>query len=159
MLFIQESNGSWWELDKEKMRVYSFGCGYHDINETIISNSKIIECKNWHELYLKTQWCPLEVNIKWPNVWISPEGKYYNGDAHENRADEILEIIYDKPDIPWCGDKLEEIGWIKATISLMQDVRYDDYWNEKTLTQKQYDALWDWCKLHNKSFPKNIEIK
>lgn len=100
-----------------------------------------------------------EVDIKWPDVWISPEGKYYNGDAHENRAEEILEIIYGENNELWPGDRLEELGWVRATTSLMWEVRIDsDYWSDKRVTQKQYDALWDWCKYHNKAFPQKIEV-
>ena len=48
---------------------------------------------------------------------------------------------------------------MRATTSLMWEVRADsDYWNNRKLSQKQYDALWDWCKIHNKKFPRNVEV-
>ena len=84
---------------------------------------------------------------------------YYNGDAHENRAEEILEVVYGETNEYWAGDRLEELGWIRATRTLMWEVRIDsDYWENKKLTQKQYNALWDWCNHHNKRFPQKIEI-
>lgn len=105
----------------------------------------------------KKKWCPLEADVRWIEVWISPEGKFFNGEAHENRAENILKIIYGETDVLWPGDRLEKLGWIRATTSLMWEIRLDSL-SGKRLTQKQYDALWDWCKIHNKEFPKKVEI-
>lgn len=156
MLFIKLENG-WWELNIDSLEVYNFNGGYHNITKDIMKRSNIIECQSWHELYSMTKWCPLEVNIRWPDVWISPEGKFYNGEAHENRAEEILEIIYNEPDSLWSGDRLEELGWIRATQSLMWEVRFNE-WENKVVTQKQYDALFDWCVQHKKEFPTKLEV-
>ena len=159
MFFIKNSENAWRELDKENMTVFNFYGGFHSISTQELESSEILECNGWSELYKIKKWCPLEVSIKWPNVWISPNGLFYNGDAHENRAEEILEVIYEETDVYWPGDRLEELGWIRATRDLMWNVRLDSgYWNNKKLTQKQYDALWDWCKHHNKDFPQNIEV-
>ena len=159
MLFLKDLKGMWWELEKEKMRVFNFNGGSHDISKQELETSDILECDGWHELYKIKKWCPLEVPIRWPNVWVSPDGLFYDGDAHENRAEEILEIIYGETNDCWAGDRLEELGWVRATKSLMWEVRMDsDYWSNKKISQKQYDALWDWCKSHNKTFPKNVEV-
>ena len=156
MFFIKNSKGEWRELNKETMTVYSFGGCSHSITIQDLTLSEVVECSEWHELYKIKKWCPLEVTIKWTNVWVSPDGRFYNGDAHDNRAEEILEIIYGEVDVDWPGDRLEELGWIRATTSLMWEVRAEDYWNDKLISQKQYDALWDWCKCHNKRFPQII---
>lgn len=156
MTFVKV-NGAWWELDKDKMILFNFHGGYHSITEEKLQASETLECEGWPALYTKKKWCPLEVNIRWSDVWVSPEGKYYDGDAHENRAEEILEIMYGEVDANWPGDRLEELGWIRATRTLMWEVRIrSDYWKGKKLTQKQYDALWDWCKHHGKDFS-NVE--
>jgi len=157
MLFIKLTNG-WWELDIVTLKVYNYDGGYHILNKSDIDLSKTIECDTWHDLYKITGWCPLEVNIRWNDVWISPQGKFYNGEAHENRAEEILEILYDEKDVTWAGDRLEELGWVRATTSLMWEVRFDE-WHERTVTQKQFDSLFDWCVQHNKAFPTTIDIK
>ena len=158
MTFIKHLDG-WLELDKEKMMVFNFNGGYHNFTEPELNSSEIFECNGWHELYEAKRYCPLEVGIRWRDVWLSPDGMFCTGDAHENRAEEILEIMYGENDVSWSGDRLEELGWIRATTSLMWEVRLDsDYWNDKRLTQKQYDALWDWCKCHNKKFP-NCNVK
>ena len=57
----------------------------------------------------------------------------------------------------YAEDFLEERGWVRAASSFMWEVRFDD-WKDKRLTQKQYDALWDWCECHKKQFPKGIEV-
>lgn len=157
MLFINHLD-SWWELDKEKMMVFNYMGGYHYVDENLLEQSEICEYNNWHELYLTKHFCPLEVSVRWNNVWISPNGRYYDGDAHENRAEEILEIMYGEIYFDWAGDKLEELGWIRATTSLMWEVRFDELEN-KYLTQNQYDALWDWCEHHKKKFPINVKCK
>lgn len=157
MLFINHlDKNQWWEFDKEKMVAFNYDGGYNYVKEESLEQSEICEYQDWHELYLAKHFCPLEVNIKWKDVWISPEGKFYNGEAHENKAEEILEIIYGEIDVPWTGDRLEELGWVRATRTLMWDVRFDE-WTDKYITQKQYDALWDWCKCHNKKFPQDVK--
>lgn len=159
MLFINHlDKNQWWEFDKEKMIAFNYSGGYNYVNEESLVQAEICEYQDWHELYLAKHFCPLEVDIKWGDVWISPEGIFYNGDAHENRAEEILEIMYGETDVPWTGDRLEELGWIRATRTLMWDVRFDE-WVGKTITQKQYDALWDWCEHHKRKFPKGINVR
>lgn len=157
MLFVNHLD-SWWELDKEKMMVFNYMGGYHYVDGESLGESEIFECNNWHELYLAKHFCPLEVNIRCNDVWVSPNGRFYNGEAHENRAEEILEIMYEEGDVDWAGDRLEELGWIRATTSLMWEVRFNE-WKDKYITQKQYDALWDWCKCHKKKFPTDVNIR
>lgn len=158
MLFIKNSKEEWLELDKKTMTVSNFNGGFHDITKQELENSEILVCAGWHELYEKKKWCPLEVSIKQSDVWISPDGRFFEGYAHENRAEEILEIIYGESNEYWAGDRLEELGWIRATRSLMWEVRIDSgYWNNRRITQKQSDSLWEWCKHHDKKFPQNIE--
>lgn len=160
MVFIKLDNNNWWELNKEKLEVINYNGGSHSIKIEQLETCETLELENWHELYKATDYCPLEVSIRWSDVWISPDGTYYNGNDHDNRAEEILEIIYNGTDIDWFGDRLEQLGWIRATRSLMWEVRLgSDYWDNRALTQKQYDALYDWCKYHNKRFPSNIDIK
>lgn len=159
MFFIKNSKNEWWELNKENLTVFNFEGGSHNITEEELNSSIVFECDGWNELYNIKHYCPLEVNIRYSEVWISPEGLFYDGDAHENRAEEILEIMYGETDISWFGDRLEELGWIRAAANLMWEVRMDsDYWNNKKLSQKQYDALYDWCEYHDKKFPDNLDI-
>lgn len=160
MEFIKKKENEWWELDRKRQCLFNYDGGYYYIKEEELNNSEIIECKNWNDLYNKTRFCPLEIPLTWGCVWISPDGLFYNGDAHDNRAEEILEIIYNETDILWSGDRLEELGWVRASSDLMWKVRMDsNYWDNRQVTQKQYDSLWDWCKKHNKSFPENLIIK
>ena len=108
------------------------------------------------KLHGKERQCQLEMSIDITDAWISPDGRFYNGDAHDNRAEELLEAVYGEEDVICPGDRLEELGWIRVTTSLMWEVRADT-WNGRRLPQKQYDALWDWCKCHGKGFPE-VEV-
>lgn len=160
MYFINHLNpDEWWEWDKEQMTAYNYHGGHHSVDTNDISNAECCEYNSWHELYLAKHFCPLEVD-KWEReVWISPEGKYYEGEAHAVMAEGICEIIYGNGlDFDFAEDFLEEQGWIRAASSFMWEVRFDN-WKGKRLTQRQYDALWDWCECHKKKFPKDIEIK
>lgn len=99
-----------------------------------------------------------KATIRWGDCWLSPDGEYYDGDAHENRAVEILRVLYNKDadDIPCmdAGSLLEKLGWVRLTTTLMWEVRMNkDYWENRELTQAQINALYDWCNLHGKKFP------
>lgn len=154
MTFVKNAKGEWWELDREKMNVWCFCGGWHNITEKELQESEVREYKDWHELTAKTGWCSLEVTPHWPNIWISPEGKCYDGEAHENRAEELLELLYGETDVMWPGDRIQKLGWVRASGGLMWGVRIrDGYWDDKHLTQAQYDALWDWCQCHGQEFP------
>ncbi len=87
-------------------------------------------------------------------VWVSPDGKYYDGDAHENRAREILSELYGMDKVVWPDDKLEKLGWIRLTSNLMWEIRMNEgYFNNRTITQEQLDCIYDWCLKHNKVLP------
>ena len=157
MFFINHLRpDEWWEWDTETMTAYNYRGGWHNVNENKLGNVECIECESWHELYLKKGFCPLEVE-KWEReVWISPQGKYYEGEAHAVMAEYICDIIYGE-EIEFAEDFLEERGWVRAASSFMWEVRLDT-WKGKRLTQRQYDALWDWCECHKKKFPKGVEV-
>lgn len=49
------------------------------------------------------------MSVKWTDVWVSPDGLFYDGDAHENRAEEILEIMYGEVGVNWTGMEWDDI--------------------------------------------------
>lgn len=150
MIFIFQNNG-WWELDKDKLAVYNYMGGHHSITENELLNIKTFECESWHELYTAKHFCSFESDIGSCNAWIAPDGKIYEATAHEVTAEYLCDIIYGTE--PICaGDELESKGWIRVTTTLMWDVRFDE-WQNKELTQKQLDTLWDWCSCHKMKFP------
>ena len=154
MLFIYENNG-WWELDKDKLTVYNYMGGHHSISETELLNAKIFECNSWHELYLAKHFCPFESDIGSCSGWLSPDGKIYESTAHEVTAEYLCDIIYGIESL-WPGDELEKRCWVRITTTLMWDVRFEE-WENKNLTQKQLDTLWDWCDCHHMKYPYNKE--
>lgn len=151
MEFVLLNNG-WWELDRNKLTAYNYMGGYNYITEEALSTLETFECDSWHELYSVKHFCPLEATTRCSNGWISPEGKIYEATSHEVTAEDLLEIIYGMKDNNWPGDTLEELGWIKVTTSLMWEIRLNE-WATKELTQCQIDTLWEWCSIHNKTFP------
>ncbi len=158
MFFINHLRpDEWWKWDRENMIAYNYMGGWHNIDENRLGGVEYYECNSWHELYLAKHFCSLETDKFERDVWISPEGKYYCGDAHEVTAQYILDIIYGEEADFWDGDKLEARGWVRATTSMMWDVRFDE-WSGKRLTQKQYNALWDWCQFHKMKFPNDVEV-
>lgn len=95
MKFIQYPDQDfWWEWNTERMEAYNYNGGHHSINENGLGDCKYIEAKDWHDLYLKTGYNPMECDVYERDVWISPEGVYYYGDAHAVQAEHICEIIY-----------------------------------------------------------------
>lgn len=148
----------YWELDENKMLVFNYRGGHHSISQDEINTSKVIECENWHDLYLKAHYCPIETDKHESHAWISPDGTFYEGNAHEVQAEDICEIVFGLEDEFCPGDVLEEKGFIRVTTTLMWEVRIDELASQ-TLTQKQYDALFDWCQCHNKEIPQGISVK
>jgi hypothetical protein len=161
MKFINYPNGQWSEWDMKRMLAFNYRHGWCNIDENALGGVECIDLKDWHELYLVKHFCPLRVEKTARDVWISPDGLYYDGDAHEVMAEHILKLIYGEgeDDHIFCaGDKLEKKGWIRATVSMMWQVRFNE-WTGKRITQEQYDALWDYCECHKLRFPDGIEVK
>ena len=160
MFFINHLNkNEWCEFDKEKMTAYNYMGGHNYVDAETLANAEICECENWHELYLKKHFCPLEVSKRrGGDIWISPDGRFFGGDSHEVFAEYLCDIIYGLEDVEYCGDELESRGWVRATTSPMWEARFDE-WAGKIIAQRQYDALWDWCKIHNKEFPTGVSVR
>ena len=152
MIFINYPNENEWRIwDQKNMKAINYNHGFCDIDENRLGNTKTIRAANWHSLYQKTHFCPLEVEIYANDVWIAPDGKYYDGVAHDVTAEKILNIIYGV-DGEYAGDQLESMGWIRATTTPMWKIRLNEL-KEKRLTQRQYNALLDWCVFHKIDFP------
>lgn len=153
MTFINYPSENEWRIwDQQNMKAINYNHGFCDIDENSLGNTKTIRAANWHSLYQKTHFCPLEVEIYKSDVWISPNGKYYDGVAHDVTAEKILDVIYGIDGEYCAGDKLESMGWIRVTTSIMWNIRLNELKN-KTLTKRQYDALFDWCQFHKIQFP------
>lgn len=150
MLFIKENNG-WYELDKVQGIAYNYEGGHHYVNIDTMEKATIVHFDSWHALYLSKNYCPFEADKTSRTAWLSPDGKFYEGRAHEVLAEDLCDIIYGLNSM-WAGDELEERGWIRVTTSLMWEIRLEELKNKK-LTKKQIDALWDWCQYHNKTYP------
>ena len=99
----------------------------------------------------------LRATVSTGRVWLSPEGEFFNGDAHENRADDILYYIYKIDNVVHPSDALEKLGWVRLTCTLIWDIRVQEGYFNRKYTQAQLNSMYDWCKEHNKQFPVEVE--
>lgn len=133
----------YWEWDRDRMRLYNYDCGHYDINENSDSwmLATVKEADSWHDLYVKTGYCPLYVDYTERDLWVSPDGICYYGEAHEVRAEDICEILWDNKN--GGGDELDRLGWIKLTTSGMLTY-YIDYgmYDHITVAQEQIIRKW-----------------
>lgn len=153
MIFINYPNkDEWREWDQDKMLAINYRGGFCEIDENQLEDVEYCICNSWHDLYKKKNFCPLEVESWFKDVWIAPSGKLYDGVAHDVTAEQILSIIYGEEEELCPGDRLEARGWIRATTGIMWNLRLDEL-VQKRLTNSQYNALFDWCQLHKINFP------
>jgi hypothetical protein len=145
---------NWFKLDtkpyndKGLYKIYNFNGGYNYCYPDFVDQT--LNCKDWHELYLLTGFCPLLTNYTECDAWIDPNGNFYRARAHEVAAEEIFEILYGiKDNIFASGDELIEKGWIKVTTSLMYELYWEDHMYNY-LTKEQEKSFNLWRKYHNK---------
>ena len=87
------------------------------------------------------------------DLWLSPEGLCYEGDAHAVQAECIMKELYGIELNPFGINSAEEAlidrGWVKLTTSLMYDYFYiDKMYNN--LTEEQQSVYDEWKNYHNK---------
>ena len=162
-----DPQGAWWEWNVEKMKLLNFrGGGFNiDENADYWANAEIREYENWHELYKATGFNPLEADIHDFDVWISPEGKYFDGNAHAVAAESIVTLVYgiEIEDPCFVGSAeyfLEQHHWIKATRSFMWQI-YLDHRKGWEMTPATYGALVNYCNANEKrimQIPKGVKI-
>ena len=93
-----DPEGVWWNWNVEKMKLLNFRGGGFDIDENADYwlNAEVHEFDSWAALYHATGFNPLEEDIHAYDVWISPEGIYFDGDAHAVAAEGICKLVYDR---------------------------------------------------------------
>lgn len=157
-------DAEWWEWIPETMQLCNFMGGGFDINENADywMNAEIHEFESWHHLYQLKGFNPLEVDIHNYDVWISPDGKYFEGEAHAVAAEYICKLVYGiDVDDPACTDAaeyyLEQKHWIKATRGYMWNIylKHRDSWE---MTGATYGALVRYCDFHQLGIPKGVVI-
>lgn len=162
-----EPEGCWWEWCIETRRLINYmGGGFEiDENSDYWATAQIREFESWHELYKQTGFNPLEADIHDFDVWISPEGKYFEGNAHSVAAEYIIDLVYgiDIDDPCFTGSAeyyLEQHYWIKATRSFMWEI-YLKQRKSWEMTSKTYGALVEYCNKSDKrklNIPKGVKI-
>lgn len=152
----------YWEWDEERMRLYNYHGGWHDVDENSDDwlDGVMIEAKDWHDLYLRTGFCPVETDIYERDAWLSPDGKFYEGEGHSVCAEWICDILFGlkEEDLPYSAESyLVERHWLKVTTTFMWGLYLADkpYFE---MTQAQMNSLFDWCQLHKRQMPEKIYI-
>lgn len=126
---------------------YNYNGGYTYENT---EPTECIEASDWHDLYLKTGYCPLKTDKYNRDVWIDTEGNYYEGNAHGYQATRLCELLYAHDfDIGEAEDFLIEHGWIKATTSVMSEF-YEKDGMYNNLYGQQKEAYLQWLQIHRK---------
>ena len=164
----RDPEGCWWHWCVETMHLINYHGGGFEIDENseYWATAEIREYDSWHELYKATGFNPLEADITDFDVWISPEGKYFDGNAHAVAAEHIVPLVYgvDIEDPCFIGNAeqfLEEHHWIKATRSFMWSL-YLKHKTDWTMTPATYGALVNYCEADKRKIlpiPKGVIIK
>lgn len=159
MKFLKTPNGEYWEINYDKMRLYNIKDDWHEIDESSEEwlNGQVYEYDSWSHLYEAKHFDPLKTDKPTGVMWISPTGECYPCDCHAEMAMWICRLIFDLPDdlrLEQYNDALELNGWIKVSDYMWT------YYQDRTysLTQDQYDALWDWCRDRNNDFPQDCFV-
>lgn len=159
-----DPEGVWWNWNVEKMKLLNFRGGGFDIDENADYwlNAEVHEFDSWAALYHATEFNPLEEDIHAHDIWISPEGIYFDGDAHAVAAEGICKLVYDRDyDDDITGDSaeyyLEQHHWIKATRGFMWSV-YLAHRKEWKMTRKTFGALVNYCNYHHIDIPRGVII-
>jgi hypothetical protein len=153
-----KGNDFYHQWNEEQMILINYRSGWCNINENSEGwmEAEIVEADSWADLMIKTGYCPLETDIVYKDLWISPEGKIYDGNAHTVAAEHICELLFGEDSIAmWDAERhLEQLGWIKVS---------QFFWNMHLadmhvwfMTQAQANVVYDWCLLHNIKYPEDI---
>ena len=155
--FIQLADGErkWYEWDETHMAldtIEGFTAWKIDENDPVWMNAKCLVAEDWHDLYIKTQYCPKATSLRHHYLWLDPYGCTYEGQAHALEAEYICESVYGKGSgvvgaaMELCDDFLIEHGWVKLSASMMLP-HYIECGMYDHLTGLQKETIKDWCDL------------
>ena len=116
--YADDNNYLMW--DEKRMRLVNFNHGHYDIDENDPAwiNAAVVDALDWHDLFIKTGYNPLECTYEDRDLWVAPDGHCYDGRAHLICAEKLMKIICGSED-DFAEDRLREDGWIKLTTSFM----------------------------------------
>lgn len=151
MTFLKFKDSDDWMLYEEKYSFLSniYGGGFYvkkgskEWNEATIEESA-----SWYELCKKYSYYPTETTWKSSDVWLSPDGRFFEGHCHAVEAEYICEYMFDKHlTTELSDDFLIKKGWVKLTTSLMYNI-YIKEGMYNNLTSKQKDLARVWAYQH-----------
>lgn len=159
MKFVQlYGHDEWWELDENQCRLlnYQGGHRYIDENSEEWTGAKVVDLEDWHALYLKYDYNPFQLDDFIPEMWIAPNGDFFDGRAHEVIAEDLLDIVYGiKHRLEGSGDLLIEKGWVKVSATLMHEY-YCEAGMYTHLSAGQRWVVKNWSEHYDLSFEEMI---
>ena len=153
MTFVKLSGEPhFYRFNQEKFRLYNFRGGWRSIDEnsTDWMYSTHIEAEDWHDLYLSTSYNPMLASVMDRDVWLDPEGRFYDGEGHSLCAEYICEILWgytddNPPEAMWSADDfLIRKGWVKLTPDAMLPYYISQGMYER-LSEYQVHSIRDWA--------------
>ena len=161
----QHSEYNWWLWNTETMMLINLNGGGFTIDENsdYWANAVIKEFDSWHHLYTVEKWNPLLGSIHDYDVWIDPEGNYYEVESHAVDAVKIVEFIYGVTfdpvfDYEDAEEYLIEHNWFKATRSAMWKYysTSDTIWARR-MTSKTKKAILNYCVENHLQIPSQLK--
>lgn len=139
MIFVHEyleytnetRDNGWWSYECGNL-VNRVG-GYHEA-DSLDSYKEKVECDSW-ETFMKTDIYRNSLILKDSKFgWLSPEGDFYGCDYRDH--EKVATYYFGKDE-----EELEESGWAKITLSMLDHII--KVYNDDELTNKQIIWLED----------------
>lgn len=149
----------WWLWDLSHMKAININGGGFDIDEnsSYFMNAEVRECNSWHDLYIHTGYSPFLTDYKVSDCWLSPDGKFWEAEAHAVQAEKICFLVYgvefDILDWADAAEYLIELGWKKLTRGPMWQFYVSDCYMNWKVTCEQKDAINQYCEYHKIKIP------
>lgn len=120
-------------------------------NEAVIDESI-----SWYELCKKYSYYPTETTYRSRDVWLSPDGRFFEGRCHAVEAEYICEYMFNKHVSIHAWDTWDDFlideGWVKLTTTLMYSC-YIENGMYKNLTDEQKKSARIWAYQHRMPAP------
>ena len=154
--FVQLSGSKdWLYWDGTKMYLENIKGGWYPIKEDTPEwlDATIEEYDNWYELCKAKHYYPTQCSHTNCDCWLSPDGRFFDGNAHACEAEYLCEYLYNhEVTIMTCDDYLIEHGWVKLTTSLMYNI-YEENGMYRFITPEQRESIRLWCDAHERLYP------
>ncbi len=157
MTFVKfQNDNKWWLYEEKYNSISQINASFQKIypDDPKWKEAEIINLDSWFQLCKLKNYYPTETGITERDLWVDPDGRCFQGEAHELQAEYLCEYLYDMhltmDSFPLtAADLLIKAGWVKLTTSLMHDYYIEDGMYDK-LTIDQIETIRSWELYHFK---------